>query len=1363
MSARKRPATTRLSVEPLEERRLLSVMSFQDGVFPTTEYEGTRDAPVLESEPDVNFGDDDQLWADGEVGTTGFAVWSLLKWDLSRLPAEATINDISLTINATDPTSAPGYPLLEMKTPWIESQVTWNGPDADSTWEEPGLLDPIDVGATALGTVTPTGTGRITILLNSAGRATVKRWIEAPETNHGFLLANPDNRSGMKFNSREAANAVNRPRLTVDFNFTDVDSPTATLVDPLDGGPADQDDDLGKVRVGIHGRFQIELDDFALDDATVTAEAVNVTLDGATFSDFSFSYNARTQTITLTPPGDNFAPGRYEIILSDTAQIADQSGNAMPRTVLAVHLDPLIPVTRDDAYEAVEDTPLVVDVGNGLLKNDLTGAVPTTAVLFDGPENGIVAIMSDGSFTYEPVENFFGTDTFRYRAAAGAFESNIATVQITVAPVNDAPSAADDVYVVNIGETLGSAGGMPPGVSLIEWPVNGHFYGVVRESGNWKVLRDRAETLTFRGTKGYLVTITNRDENAFLVQNVLTSVPVNTLVPIGLTDEQVEGDFRWITGEPLTFTNWNPGEPNNAGNEDYVELHFPDGNRGWIWVDTSLSQGFPRYIVEFEPRPLVNVLDNDSDPDGDTLRAVLVNDVDNGTLTLTDSGSFTYVPNPGFVGVDSFAYAAGDGQLISNVATVTIKVNGAPVATDNAYEVDEGGVLTVDAAGGVLNDDSDPNGDVLFAVLVSEPSSGTLELGGDGSFIYTPEENFVGIDAFSYRADDGHAQSDPATVTIDVLGLAPVVKGNTYTSLEDETLTVDAAAGVLANDSDPQGDEITAVLVRDVREGTLTLNPDGSFVYQPNENFAGLDTFRYRASDGEHESASTLVQITIENVNDPPVAVDDEYVVGANQTLIPPADVGRYEDIIRDSDPSGYWRFSETVGESVVVDSSGNERHGTYRGDVLLEQPDAIGNPNSGAVKFDRGPDHITLPHDLVNGATNLTAEFWFQTQSTGKQTIISGALNSFRRDNEYLIEFQTDTRLVYVNSFIASVTWTIPTISGGQWHHYVIVRNDASDVVELFIDGQSRGQQSIQLSAVSLSPGGLVIGEDQDYTGTIGTGFDPAQALDGLLDELAFYPRVLSAQEIQRHFLAAQFGGVLDNDLDVDGDTLKALLVNDVDDGTLTFTDRGSFTYVPNPGFVGVDSFTYVASDGQSASNVATVTIRVGLEEVPADLTGNGFVDFEDLTVLLAAWNQDVSAAEGNLVDADGTPVNFEDLTVLLAAWTGPGPAGAPVGRGLAAAVGGDFGGAGESVAVGDASYRQSVAVGDASYRRGGEAPRRGAGNGSATGVASYRERRGALGRLQAVAVDAVLAEEGSLRRARIQAAHELRRQSQP
>jgi hypothetical protein len=167
----------------------------------------------------------------------------------------------------------------------------------------------------------------------------------------------------------------------------------------------------------------------------------------------------------------------------------------------------------------------------------------------------------------------------------------------------------------------------------------------------------------------------------------------------------------------------------------------------------------------------------------------------------------------------------------------------------------------------------------------------------------------------------------------------------------------------------------------------------------------------------------------------------------------------------------------------------------------------------------------------------------------------------------------------------------------------------------------------------------------------------------------------------------------------------------------------------------------------------------------LPADLTGNGFVDFQDLTILLAAWNQNVSAAEGNLVDAAGSPVNFADLTTLLAAWTGPGPARAP----NAAMARGD------GSATGVASYRgqmpspvgRRLAAAQETLPNVGaelegdserEAPRQAADYGSATGVASYKARRdarrsrsasGIYGRLQAVAVDRAMAEEVAASRA--------------
>src|SRR5262249_53333314 len=152
------------------------------------------------------------------------------------------------------------------------------------------------------------------------------------------------------------------------------------------------------------------------------------------------------------------------------------------------------------------------------------------------------------------------------------------------------------------------------------------------------------------------------------------------------------------------------------------------------------------------------------------LTAVLVAGPAHGTLALDPGGSFTYVPAMNFNGTDSFTYRAHDGTLGSGVATVSLLVgsaNGAPVAADDRYGVDEDGALVV-AAAGVLGNDGDVDGDPLTAQLVAGPAHGTLALNADGSFTYVPNPNFNGTDSFRYQANDGRLDSDVAAVTITV-------------------------------------------------------------------------------------------------------------------------------------------------------------------------------------------------------------------------------------------------------------------------------------------------------------------------------------------------------------------------------------------------------------------------------------------------------------------------------------------------------------------------------------------------------------------------------------------------------------------
>ena len=137
-------------------------------------------------------------------------------------------------------------------------------------------------------------------------------------------------------------------------------------------------------------------------------------------------------------------------------------------------------------------------------------------------------------------------------------------------------------------------------------------------------------------------------------------------------------------------------------------------------------------------------------------------------------------------------------------------------------------------------------------------------MNANGSFSYTPAADFAGSDSFSYRASDGTLTSNPATVTITRHRHQrhPGRGRDAYTTAEDTVLTV-PAPGVLGNDSDPDGDPLTAVLVTGPSHGSLTLNANGSFSYTPAADFAGSDSFSYRASDGTLSSSPATVTITV--------------------------------------------------------------------------------------------------------------------------------------------------------------------------------------------------------------------------------------------------------------------------------------------------------------------------------------------------------------------------------------------------------------------------------------------------------------------------------------------------------------------
>ena len=263
---------------------------------------------------------------------------------------------------------------------------------------------------------------------------------------------------------------------------------------------------------------------------------------------------------------------------------------------------------------------------------------------------------------------------------------------------------------------------------------------------------------------------------------------------------------------------------------------------------------------------LVDVLSNDTDEDNDTLTILKVSKPANGATSI-EGRKVKYIPTANYNGSDSFTYTISDGNGGSATANVNITVNpvnDTPIAKDISTNTDENVKINITLAG------EDIDGDNLNYSIVKQPLHGTLSLKTDNA-IYTPASNYNGSDSFIYRVSDGNGGSATATVNITVKSVndAPVANSDTATMQEDGTILVD----VLSNDTDEDNDTLTILKVSKPANGATSI--EGRKVkYIPTANYNGSDSFTYTISDGNGGSATANVNITVNPVNDTPIAKD---------------------------------------------------------------------------------------------------------------------------------------------------------------------------------------------------------------------------------------------------------------------------------------------------------------------------------------------------------------------------------------------------------------------------------------------------------------------------------------------------------
>ncbi|MCC6456176.1 MAG: tandem-95 repeat protein [Caldilineaceae bacterium] len=388
-------------------------------------------------------------------------------------------------------------------------------------------------------------------------------------------------------------------------------------------------------------------------------------------------------------------------------------------------------------------------------------------------------------------------------------------------------------------------------------------------------------------------------------------------------------------------------------------------NANWV-----ASTAFPASTPEPNETPVANAqtvsLDEDtsinitltgSDLDNDPLTYSIVDQPTKGALSGS-APNLTYTPAANRNGSDSFTFVVNDGRVNSATALVTITINplnDAPVAVDDTASTAEDMPVTIH----VLANDTDVDGDTLTVTSVGAASNGTVTH-DTSSVTYTPNPGHVGSDSFSYTLDDGNGGTATAQVQVTITEQNDPPQALDDTGVTDEDTPVTIA--VLANDSDPDDDELTVSAVSPAANGSVAI-VGSEVTYTPNANFNGADLFGYTVSDGHGGEASANVAITIHPINDAPVATNDTFSINvATQNSL----------LVLEND-------SDVDGDTLTILAVGTGSQGTtaISGDEITYTPNS-GFSNSDSFSYTIGDGHggTSTAQVTVNAITSANAGY---------------------------------------------------------------------------------------------------------------------------------------------------------------------------------------------------------------------------------------------------------------------------------------------------------------------------------------------------------------------------------------------------
>ncbi len=690
---------------------------------------------------------------------------------------------------------------------------------------------------------------------------------------------------------------LNLKDLTISASVSDGVNPTASDSDSL---IVNRVNDAPTVENAIADQELSE------DFATYTIDLNDAFKDSDSALNFSVSGNSNVLVsiengiATISPTAD--WNGSETLTFTAT----DPSGESISQTVNFT-VAPVADIVADKAT-VVEDTSTVIKVlGNDTFEDD--GKVVSLDTN-NGPANGTVSVNPDGSVTYTPNDNYHGTDSFTYIVTSGGV-SESTTVTVNVTPVNDAPVAKDDIATTQ-EDTAVTIDVLPNDTDVDGDKLSIQSASVPEAQGKVEIVDGKlvftpAENfngdaeITYTVTDGELtdaakVTVTvnpvndaptikvdaveSITEDAVSTDTVVATLTVrDTDTPedqLTVSLENNSNGYFVLVGDEVKLTQAGVDAVNNdelnlkdltisASVSDGVNPTANDSDSLIVnrvndaptvenaIADQVLSEDFDAYTIDL----------NEVFKDSDSSLEFSVSGNDNIQISIV-SGVATITPTADWNGKETITFTVKDssGESVSQTVDFTV----APVVDIEADSADV--VEDTPTIMNVLGNDTFESTDKVVSLDADNgPKNGTVIVNNDGTVTYTPDDNYVGKDTFTYVVTSGGV-SESTTVEVNVTPVndAPVAKDDIATTQEDTAVTID----VLSNDTDVDGDKLSLQSASVPEAQGKVEIVDGKLVFTPAENFNGDAEITYTLTDGALTDQAT-VKVTVNAVNDTPV------------------------------------------------------------------------------------------------------------------------------------------------------------------------------------------------------------------------------------------------------------------------------------------------------------------------------------------------------------------------------------------------------------------------------------------------------------------------------------------------------------